>query len=156
MDFTKELFAPLIGDEMQKFPHEENAIAVITDELAKEFDLAERILRFWLYHEQDRYIRRSQLEFSAISIAMALNTQACRQFRTAIELCQRGEAADANVISRCLFETLVATSWVLFPVVRLTPTPMTDKNGKTKNTSTGALSTKRRSRKATIAGQTID
>lgn len=112
---------------MHGFPDEAVTIRQIRINLAPQFELANRVTEYWLNLPFDELLAHCCQTETTVFVAMSLNTQASRQFRTTVELCERGEGADASVIARSLFETVVATAWALFPVVRLEPAQQRDK-----------------------------
>jgi hypothetical protein len=95
------------------FPGEERKCEEIRQKAADHLDLARRLLSFWLGTDKDRGISRCKLPDVVVNVAAALNVKATRQYRTIIELCERGEASAAAAITRALFETDLATAWVL-------------------------------------------
>lgn len=110
-----------------KFPGEDEQIELISARLSHQISLGERVYRAWLFAERDKYLRRSPLDFTVKETAMTLDVQACRQYRAAFELCERSDGECAHVIARSLFETAVATAFVLLPNVRLKTVPEIDK-----------------------------
>ncbi len=97
-------------------------------ELKDQFTFAHRLYDGWMLVEKDRYIIESKLDPLVIRLSMTLNVQACRQFRSIIELCERGEATNAMIVGRSLYETAVALMFVLSPQV---PIRVKQKSGKT-------------------------
>jgi len=104
---------------LNQLPNEKAQLRKLKKLLAPQLDLADRVLDYWMHVPFDQLLSQSRETVGTVTVAMTLDTQAIRKFRTAIDLCRRGEGADASVIARSQFETAVATAWVLFPVVRL-------------------------------------
>lgn len=117
---------------MNQFPNERAKTSEISKKLASHLNLADKVLDYWMHLSFDKLLSASKETLSTVTVSMTLDTQAVRKFRTAIDLCRRGEGADASTIARSQFETAVATAWVLFPNVRLEVVQRVDKN-------TGAL-----------------
>jgi hypothetical protein len=98
------------------------SVPSVCSDLASEFEFAERIYRFW----QQRY--RAELEHSDLpsrvsTVAILLTTQACRLYRSIIEECRRCEGFSANVLTRSLYETLIALKFVVKKSVRIIVAP---------------------------------
>lgn len=99
---------------MLEFPGQQVRKSELHRELADEFDLAERIFEFWMSTPKDEWLAKSPLSpIVKRGIAMPLNTQACRLFRSLICLCADGDAYSADILARSLFETALATGFVL-------------------------------------------
>jgi hypothetical protein len=98
---------------MEPFPKEAEQVDAILASLATEFDIAERLYRYWLRTPKDSRLNSSILSPHVIDVAMLLNLQALRLFRASVELCQRSEAFAAGILTRSLFETLLALFFVL-------------------------------------------
>jgi hypothetical protein len=113
------------------FPGETELRCEIQSRLAGHFDFARRLLRFWMETDKDRGLERSRLAPIVLRVALSTSVKACRQFRSVIELCNRGEAADGATIARAMFETALVVGFVLKP--RFTPREY-DKTGKVKKT----------------------
>lgn len=101
------------------YPDEDDASAVAQQALRAEFDFARRMYNFWMMREKDRFINNCPFDDQILGAALMLNTQACREFRTATELCLRCEAYTASIVARTLFETALATAFVLLPEIRV-------------------------------------
>ncbi|MBA4016484.1 MAG: hypothetical protein C0483_04795 [Pirellula sp.] len=71
-------------------------------------------------------------------VAMLLNLQACRIYRSIIEECSRAEGVGAIILSRSLFETIAALKFVLARHVRIYTEPLV-KNGVHKKDANGDL-----------------
>jgi hypothetical protein len=113
------------------FPNEEQVIERLNQQLADRFDYAKRLLRFWMEDDLDTGFAASNLPLIVLRVALAMSVRACRQFRSVIELCERGEAVDASIIARSMFETALVVGYVLKP--RFTPHRY-DGTGKVKST----------------------
>ena len=87
--------------------------------LQNRLDFAHRLLRFWMEHVDDRSFSRSGMAFSPTFATALLSVQVSRQFHTVIDLCGRCEAHDACVVTRALFESLLAIRFVLKRSVRI-------------------------------------
>src|SRR5947207_2628309 len=98
---------------MYPFPGEEARLAELGTTLARPFDLAEAIYNSWLTHEKDKWVRQSKLPYVSVMLAMLLNVQACRMYRSVVELCRRGEALNAAILARTLFETVLGEVFIL-------------------------------------------
>jgi hypothetical protein len=109
---------------MLSFPNEEERSATVQRSLAKEFDLADRAYTFWLLQLKDEWLENSKLPRHVLELAMLLNLQACRHFRSIVEHCGRCEALNANIIARSLFETVLAQQFVLGKRIRITVEPI--------------------------------
>jgi hypothetical protein len=101
------------------FPDERTNSADAHSTLHNEFDFARRLNRFWLTREKNSYLNNCPLDPRPLGIAVALNVQACREFRTVVELCMRCEGYTAAIVARTLFETALATAFVLLPEIRV-------------------------------------
>ena len=82
----------------------------IQERFNKELDLAVRLLRIW--RDVGKQWRKSRLDLACKGVAVFLSTQGFRRLRSIVELCKRCEAEDAIILSRSLFENLVATEFV--------------------------------------------
>ena len=51
--------------------------------------------------------------------AYVIDTAMCRQYRSVIDLCSRGEAHDADILARSMFENLLALEFVSRPRISL-------------------------------------
>jgi hypothetical protein len=99
---------------MLTFPGQDERAAEIRHDLAKEFDFAERVFEFWMRALKDEWLAKCSLPpIVTRGTAMPLNTQACRLFQSLLECCNRADAFSADILARSLFETLLATCFVL-------------------------------------------
>ncbi len=104
-----------------QFPQEEWSRDVIEQECGDLIKLAKRVLSSWTTINRSDGYQRSALSPEVKNAAYALDIRLCRQFRSVIELCTRGEARDATVLSRVMFENLLALEFVLRPRISLKP-----------------------------------
>lgn len=100
---------------MLDFPDADERASDIQRQFNAEIEIASRMFAVWLNRPLDGWLRRSELPGECLSIAWMLNTQACRQFRSVVELCRIGEAYNATIVARSLFETTLAVYFVLAP-----------------------------------------
>lgn len=112
-----------------QFPDEQVVRTEIENQLCEYFDFSKRLLRFWLDTDKDVGFEKSNLPIAVLSVALSMSVKACRQFRSVIELCERGEAADASIVARSMFETAMVIAFVLKP--RFSPNEF-DNTGKKK------------------------
>lgn len=117
---------------MELFPEEQDRSDSIRLALGTQFEFAERVYRVWLRARKDKYLARSTLSGRVLDLSMLLNIQACRLFRSAIEQCERCDGFTGNILTRSLFETVLALLFVLKRSVCIIAEPELDKNGKPK------------------------
>jgi len=98
---------------MIDFPNHDALIAKAHEALHSQFEFSERVFNYWIGQEKNKYLWRGHLDELVVNVGATLDVQACRQFRTVIDLCQRCEGYDASVIARSLFETSLAMLFVL-------------------------------------------
>jgi len=108
---------------MRELPLEQKRSAEVQKNLASAFDLAEAMFNFWLVQEKDHWIGKSTARPLAIHLAMMLDVQACRLFRSVIEQCRRCEGFSASILSRSLFETILGDAFLLMERVRIIVEP---------------------------------
>jgi Family of unknown function (DUF5677) len=113
------------------FPGEDRVRDEIQRELAGHFGFAKRLLTYWLKADKDTGLNKSSLPPIVLRVVLAMSVKATRQFRSVIELCERGEAVDGAIIARSMFETALAVAFVLKP--RFEPSKF-DEKGKVKKT----------------------
>lgn len=106
------------GDSRMKFPDEATKSAAVQADHAKAFELAEQMLDYWVALSKGA-LTDSTLPAHAVELALIMDIQAIRQFRTALEECKRCEASCAAIIARSLFETAMALMFVLKTDVRI-------------------------------------
>jgi hypothetical protein len=115
------------------FPDEDEIRAKLQQHLAAYFDYSERLLQFWVLADKDKKASLSALSPIVLRVLLAMSVKSCRQFRTVIELCERGENADAAIVARAMFETALVVGFILKP--RFVPREF-DKKGKVKRSIT--------------------
>jgi hypothetical protein len=98
---------------MRPFPGEEERTAEVAKELHGLLNVAESLHNFWLTHPKDEWIQKSKLSSRVVNVAVMLDIQASRLFRAAIEECRRADAYAANILTRTLFETVLALRFLL-------------------------------------------
>lgn len=82
-------------------------------------------------------MQKSKLPYKSITLAMLLNVQACRLYRSILELCNRGEGLNATNLARTLFETVLGQQFLLARRVPIVIEPKREKGGKPKMTPSG-------------------
>lgn len=88
----------------------------IANDLGKELELATRIWQTW--YDFDK--RGSQEHAGIIVAAIAgLQMKLTRQYRSIIELCERAEGSDAMVLTRSMFEAMLAVFFILNPDLKI-------------------------------------
>jgi hypothetical protein len=97
-----------------------------TTSLVRPFDLAEAIYNSWLTHPKGRWIQQSKLSNRVVTLAILLDVQACRLFRSVVEECRRCEGLNASILARSLFETVLAQRFILARRVRIIVEPRLD------------------------------
>lgn len=100
---------------LEDYPWQREREIEIAERFKDEFDLAYRLFNYWLYCEKAKWLYKSDLPGRVKEVAMVLNHQATRQYRSIVRLCESGEAFDAMVIAGSLFETAMASCFVLQP-----------------------------------------
>lgn len=115
---------------MFPFPNEGERSAEVQTVLAQQFELAEAMYNVWLTHDKDRWYAKSKHPRQILVAAMMLDVQACRQFRSIVEECRRGEGFNASIICRSLYETVLAQMFVLAKRVRIIVAQRVDKKTK--------------------------
>lgn len=113
---------------MLKFPNEDDRTTEIQKNLSKQFGFCEHIYKFWVEAEKDEWVEKAGVHPQVCLVVGLLNVQAFRLFRAAFEECKRGEAFAARILSRSLFETVIALLFVLKPVVCIRLKAMTKGN----------------------------
>jgi hypothetical protein len=83
--------------------------------------LAESLFNFWLDQEKDKWAAKIPIE--SANLALILNVQGCRLFRSIIEECQRCEAFNASILARTLFENTLGVAFLLKKDVRIIVEP---------------------------------
>jgi hypothetical protein len=94
--------------------------------LADLFDLAESLFNYWL--DQDKNHWRAGVPTLSANLALILDVQALRLFRSIVQDCRRAEAFTASILTRTLFETVLAVLFLLKKDVRIIVEPVYQKN----------------------------
>jgi len=115
---------------MLDFPGHTDRIASIQQQFSAELKLAKRMFSSWMCRPIERWLYKSDLPGEVTGLSWMLNTQACRQFRSVVELCRIGEAENANALARGLFETVLASYFVLAPKFHIVVEPRRGKSPK--------------------------
>jgi hypothetical protein len=102
---------------MRPFPDQSEQTDAIETTLSCELEFADRLYRFWSDTEKQTEVNKSKLSDEGKLIAFALDVQLSRYFFSAVEQCRRGDAMTANILARSLFETVLATLFILRPYV---------------------------------------
>jgi hypothetical protein len=106
---------------MHQFPHEDTRSAEVQHYLAELFNLAESLFNYWL--GQDKNSWRTDVPGLSANLALTLDVQALRLFRAIIQDCKRAEAFTASILTRTLFENLLAVLFLLKKDVRIIVEP---------------------------------
>ena len=123
---------------MQQFPDESGRSEEVQRKLVEAFDFAEALLNFWLRHDKNGHYARSNLPRQCLILAIGLDVQGCRLFRSVIDDCRRCEAYTASILARSLYETVLGTAFVLAKRVHIVVEPVMS-GGKPKVTPEGAV-----------------
>ncbi len=107
---------------MHQLPGEQNRSAELQGNLADLFNLAESLFNYWL--GQDKNSWRAGVPMEAANLALILDVQAVRLFRSIVEDCKRAEAFTASILTRTLFETVLAVLFLLKKDVRIIVEPV--------------------------------
>jgi hypothetical protein len=107
---------------MHQFPEENARSAKVQQNLADLFDLAESLYDYWLDQDKNRW--RASVPVLSANLALTLDVQALRLFRSVVQDCQRAEAFTASVLTRTLFENLLAVLFLLKKDVRIIVEPI--------------------------------
>jgi len=108
--------------QMLKFPNEENHSIHLRSAIQSQFDLAERAYSYWLKRPENSYLLESaqtlwsknvNVPLSTIRVAMTLNVQMCRLFRSIVDESSRLESFCANILTRSLYETILLLDYIL-------------------------------------------
>jgi len=106
-----------------EFPRTNERAKELNSKYRAEFDTASRMFAVWMSRPLGQRLAKSSLPGEVGGLTILLNTQACRQFRSIIELCRIGEAENAIVLARSLFETVLAVNFVLAPKLNIVIEP---------------------------------
>jgi hypothetical protein len=104
---------------MHTFRNEEQRAAEVRARLAPAFELAEGLFNFWLTAEKDSWIAKSTLSPLSLHLAMLLDVQALRLFRSVIEQSRRCEGFCATILSRSLYESVLGVAFLLMKRVQI-------------------------------------
>jgi len=129
----------IVDQMIYYFPDEEMRSEEARQHLAHQFEFCDRLLRFWFEHPKEKWLAKSSLPGHVIDLAMTLNVQICRHFRSVLDECRRCEAAGALIVSRSLYESMLAVLFVLKPRVRIILEPLLDKSKQVKRTQSGQI-----------------
>jgi hypothetical protein len=94
----------------------------VQQNLADLFDLAESLFNYWL--DQDKNHWRAGVPLDSANLALILDVQAIRLFRSIVNDCRRAEASTASILTRTLFETVLAVLFLLKKDVRIIVEPV--------------------------------
>jgi hypothetical protein len=104
------------------FAREQERSAEVQATLADLFNLSEAIYNLWL--DQDKENWTCKIPNESANLALTLDIQACRLFRSIIEDCQRCEAFSASILARTLFETVLGVAFLVKKDVRIIVEPV--------------------------------
>lgn len=110
---------------MYRFAGEEERSALVQENLADLFSLAESLFNAWLDMDRNRWSENIPTE--SANLALILDLQACRLYRSVIEACQRCEAYCASILVRTMFETALGVGFLLKKDVRIIVEPIIPK-----------------------------
>jgi Family of unknown function (DUF5677) len=110
---------------MHSFPGEQERSAEAQQKLADLFSLAESLFNYWTDQEKDKWSEEVAVESG--NLALILDVQACRLFRSVIEACRRAEGFNASILARTLFETILGVAFLLKKDVRIVVEPVVPK-----------------------------
>jgi hypothetical protein len=83
---------------MHPFPGEHDRSTEVQQNLADLFNLAEAIFNFW--RDQDKNRWKTIVPMASANLALILDVQAMRLFRSITQDCKRAEAFTANILTR--------------------------------------------------------
>jgi hypothetical protein len=106
---------------MHQFADEDARSAEVQGNLMDLFKLAESSFNYWF--DQDKNNWRAGVPMLTANLALTLDVQALRLFRTVIQDCKRAEAFTASILTRTLFENLLAVLFLLKKDVRIIVEP---------------------------------
>jgi hypothetical protein len=102
-----------------RLPDELEHIEDYRREIGPLIDHAWRRWECWVGAPFNKAFSESSLPVPQRYALAQVTVKASRQCRTVIELCERGEDADASIVSRALFETTLAAKFITAPKLRL-------------------------------------
>jgi hypothetical protein len=133
---------------MLYYPGQDEQSFRIQQQLSAEFNFAQRLFNSWRSRPKNRWIIASPLPDIVKNVAVMLDQQAIRLFRSVVELCVNGEATSATILARSLFESTLALYFVLKPRICIPVFPVLDKSQKPKpNAWHASISTKNKIRR---------
>jgi hypothetical protein len=103
---------PRLPDESEHIEHYRREIGPLIDH-------AWRLWECWVGAPFNKAFSESALPAPQRYALAQVTVKASRQCRTVIELCERGEDADASIVSRALFETTLAAKFITASNLRL-------------------------------------
>jgi len=98
---------------MRDFPQTEQRTDAVRRQFSEELEFASRMFSYWMDEPKDRWLEESPLPPIVTHFLRLVDVQVCRQFRSIILLCQNGEAMNASVIARSLYETVLVGYFLL-------------------------------------------
>src|SRR3972149_2527261 len=101
---------------MIKFPGENLFVQEINEKCEKQINFATGCLQLGL--NISKIPEKNIFPQLALKTVLNLNIKNCRLFRSAIEMCQRGEALSAAIIVRVLFESVLLIKFVAEPTIQ--------------------------------------
>ncbi|MEX2306208.1 MAG: hypothetical protein WD738_01365 [Pirellulales bacterium] len=108
---------------MLEFPGLAKRVEEIQGQNREALDLAARMFSTWINFPIIHWLRESELFGVILSLSYMLHFQACRQFRSVVELCKIGEGANAIILTRSLFETALAANFNLAETLYIVVAP---------------------------------
>jgi hypothetical protein len=97
----------------------------VQQNVADLFSLAESLFNSWLTQDKNNWTAKTPNE--SANLALILDIQACRLYRSVIEECRRCEAFNASILARTLFETTLGVAFLLKKDVRIIVEPVCPK-----------------------------
>ena len=120
---------------MHEFAREQDRSLEVQRNLADLFSLAESFFNYWTDQDKERWTEAIPRE--SANLALILDVQASRLYRSIVEECRRAEAFNAAILARTLFETVLGVAFLLKKDVRIVVEPIVPKGA-----SSGALPAK--------------
>jgi hypothetical protein len=112
---------------MLRYLGEDGHVREVNERLEPIFSFAEAIYNLWAQQSWERNIHSMPEE--CIQLASLINTQALRLFRSVVEQVRRCETYSATILSRTLFETLLAVAFLVKKDIRIIVEPVRPKPG---------------------------
>jgi hypothetical protein len=107
---------------MHQFPAEDARSAEVQENLAELFNLAESSFNYWL--DQDKNKWKADVPMLTANLALTLDVQGLRLYRSIIQDCKRAEAFTGSILTRTLFENVLAVLFLLKKDVRIVVEPI--------------------------------